>query len=634
MGKIDKNEFELIEKQAKFLLISKEIPEGKKDIVSSLFTNEKISSAEKYSAIIELLKNCEDKSRSDKSQKHKETNNQTAVSYDILGPTETSYYIDSINIKYQSLKIFRKRFIAHKNNRFGIGIKKRLIPTKKLLKIFKELGEYQEILHNSLPDILLEIIRDPEIESPLIFNYLRLVRKWLTIKPFTGITYDSIKWMEKNNFDRELKEYIKKYFSFLKFKSETREEMILLIENKLRSLSDFKKYEISANDNDTIKKEKEKENYAREKLVYEYIAILRSFLPAVQDDNGFVSRQINIHYGVRNITELLLSCAESLIYQRPFTQRELMAYYEITAPSVSPDIWDYSEDFLKKAGKDPATKKRKLIESLKSNLEVYETIYFMVNHDDSGMNRLIKAVEIQWKTINKKKIEAEAVYEENFFNFLDALLNYFKNTFTPILNGTPIFFRDHNGNTLLGSVFDPFYFDEEMTRLNSLLNEMHYFKSNNPSLAISHKEVKKILDGQIKTMAHVESFVKTISEFFYSTAVKLQMHYDMHKKWSSSENKESFSEKSRTPVVKEKYDFDNPLPLPYSDCVITGFERAELLSSSIIGKKLIDETLKEGVIVDIISFAYQTAYECFNSKVFFDLDQRKTLIKRLKDLDV
>ncbi len=634
MVKADKNDFELIEKQAKFLLITKEIPDSKKELVNSLFTNEKISPIEKYSAIIELLKNCEDKTRPDKSLKQKDSAAQAAASYDILGPTDTSYYIDSIQVKFKSLKIFRKRYLAHKNNRFGIGIKKRLIPSKKLLKIFKDISVYQELILNSLPDILLDIIRDPEIESPLIFNYLRLFRKWLTVKPFTGISYESIKWMEKNNFDRELKEFIKKYFSFLKLKSEIREEMILLVENKLRGLSDFKKYEISSGDDVNIKKEKEKENFAREKLVYEYLSILRSFLPAVQDDNGFISRQININYGVRNFTELLLSCAEALIYQRPFTQRELIAYYEIAAPVVSADVWDYSEDFLKKAGKDPATKKRRLIDALKGNLEVYETIYFMVNNDDSGVNRLIKSAEIQWKTIDKKKMNPEAVYEENFFNFLDALLNYFKNTFTPILNGTPVFFRDNNGNTILGSVFDPFYFEEEMTRVTSMLNEMHYFKSNNPTLAISRKEVKKILDGQIKTMAHVETFVKTISEFFYSTAVKLQMLYDMHKKWTVSENKESLREGLRTPVAREKYNFDNPLPLPFSDCVITGFERAELLSLTLIGKILIDETCRDGVVVDIISFSYQLAYECFNTKVFYDLDQRKTLMKRLKDLDV
>jgi hypothetical protein len=56
------------------------------------------------------------------------------------------------------------------------------------------------------------------------------------------------------------------------------------------------KYEISSND-DVNKKE---EKLCEGKLVYEYINI-EIFLPAVQDDNGFISRQININ-GIRNFS--------------------------------------------------------------------------------------------------------------------------------------------------------------------------------------------------------------------------------------------------------------------------------------------------------------------------------------------
>jgi len=131
----DKKEIKKLERRAKFLLVSKEILPEKMKIVRSLLNSGSLEQEEKFTAVIDLLLHCEDKK--EPSQLKKPLMKKVQVE-DLLsdravffsGPTETSLYIDEIHKKYRRFGFFKKRRLAYKNNRIGLGFRKRLVPSK------------------------------------------------------------------------------------------------------------------------------------------------------------------------------------------------------------------------------------------------------------------------------------------------------------------------------------------------------------------------------------------------------------------------------------------------------------------------------------------------------------------------
>jgi hypothetical protein len=81
-------------------------------------------------------------------------------------PTETSFYIDDLRRKYRSSKLFRKRHLARRDNRLGLGFRKRLIPTRRMMRLLDDLYVMQEKILTRLPVILTNILNDENIEDP------------------------------------------------------------------------------------------------------------------------------------------------------------------------------------------------------------------------------------------------------------------------------------------------------------------------------------------------------------------------------------------------------------------------------------------------------------------------------------
>ncbi|MDY6969732.1 MAG: hypothetical protein SVR08_13890, partial [Spirochaetota bacterium] len=239
------NDTRKLERRAKALLLNKNIPSSKMEIVRSLMKNTDIPAQERYNAIIELVKSCDDKPK--EKEKNKETllTEQRGIDRsahtqenDIYAPIDSNYYINDIYKKYKNLKLFRKRYLIISNNKLGVGIKKRLIPSKRLMKAIREIVAFQEKILTRLPDILMEILKDESIDDATHFNYLRIFRRWMMETPIVKYSFEEVKWMDVPAFESEIQSYIINLFSFLKMNIELKEEILLQAESKLRNLND------------------------------------------------------------------------------------------------------------------------------------------------------------------------------------------------------------------------------------------------------------------------------------------------------------------------------------------------------------------------------------------------------------
>jgi hypothetical protein len=259
------------ERRARALLTGKEIPPAKMELVRSLMSNDKLLPEEKYSAIIDLLQNCPDKkvpvtrspSKIETARRVKKpvsTVTSRPVSLPDIGPTHSSIFIDELYARFREHRLFARKYLILRPGRWKIGIKKRLVPTRRLYRLLKDIRAQQERLQNRLPGILEGIINDPDIQNPVHFNYLRLLQKWLMETPLIAMPLSETRWFDEYSFDTELKNYVRQYFSFMQLDGEMREAIILQVENKLRELPDLKKEQVVEGDTDAVINEKEKRN--------------------------------------------------------------------------------------------------------------------------------------------------------------------------------------------------------------------------------------------------------------------------------------------------------------------------------------------------------------------------------------
>ncbi len=604
---------------------------------------------ERYTTIIDLIKNCPDKPVPKITTKEPPAVREKPLLIDIesfqiepvqnetasYAPTETSYYIDDLNRRYKYLKIFKKRYLAHRNNRFGIGFRKRLIPTQKLLKILKFISESQEKIMQRLTSLLTNILNDENIDNPVNFNYLRAFRKWMMGTPLASDKFDSIKWMERNSFEREFKNYIINFYSFLKMETSSREELIELIEMKLRENDDLAKEVIDQFDTDLIRRGKEKRNLEKEKEIHEYISLLRSFLVSKLNDESLISAKLKKQYGIENFSNLLLMINESLVFQRPVTLNEVDRYFEISSPVVSTEKWDYNEETLKKIGKDPASRKRREIIKLKLRLEPYDEIVVFLKSEKEGKSHLMHGVEKQWELIDKKRQTADNAYRDDFFSFIDGAIQYFRNSYLQLLDGSSLYLSDPERNEFETSFFSVNFLNDELSELDAILDEMHLFKSNNPTLTLKHGEIKKIMMKQLTSLSNVEDYVRNIGSFFYRLAKKLQEPYDLHRRWIYNGSPPVTLEKIRHPLEKKEMDSiskEMGAPFPYYDCTIKEFYQNNQLVKRLTGKKFMEESGDTGIYPDILSFLYQAAHECYNDYLLGELDERKRLMRQIEEI--
>ncbi len=640
-----KEEIKRIERRARALLTSKEIPPHKQEVVRTLMNNKQLKPEEKYRAIIELVESCPDKIavlyhdegvRPEPAKKKKAPLQDEARKQAVelaSAPTETSYYVDDLYRKYSSLKFFRKRILVHRNNRFGIGFRRRLVPTKQLIKVMNYLAGVQSGITGRLVVLMMEIIKDPAEEDPLVFNLLRLVRKWLAETPLIHLKYDVVKWMERPQFDRELKAWVSWFYSFLKLEGDLRERIILETEIRLRSLEELRKEELINGEPEAFRREKEKRNLAKEKQIYEYMMNLRSFLPIDVKQDCLLSKRLKQDFGIGSLAELLMAIEEALVFQRPVTREQIMEYYRIEAPFVSIVAWDYSEEYLITVGKDAESLQKKKRESLRKVAEPYETLAKLLRHDDEGRNLLFKGVEDQWRYIDKKHHDPRMAYNENFIAFLDALVQYFKNMYLPLLEGTTIVFRDMGREEHEGALFSFDYFEKHLNLYNKILDEMHFFRTNNPTLALSREEAKRIAKNLSGKQTEMGRFIRFIGDCFYLIGRDLQAVYDQHRRWAAGRTALTGAEPAREPLKNRVSDETSEWgrPIPFHDCVILEVKNGSGVSKELTGKRVIEDSLYDGVFVRMNAFAYQVAYECMSERLTEDLEERKSLLKKIED---
>jgi len=178
MGK--QEELKKIERRARAMLMSKDIPSHKQELVRALINNVHLNPQEKWRTVIELIQNCEDKKvilYEDRvppelvKKKPSERKGASRPAPEAYAPTETSYYVDSMYRKYRRLKLFRIRYLVHRDNRIGIGMRRRLVPTKKFPKLFEYVAQVQKLILSRIDALMMEILNDPAAEDPTVFNY-------------------------------------------------------------------------------------------------------------------------------------------------------------------------------------------------------------------------------------------------------------------------------------------------------------------------------------------------------------------------------------------------------------------------------------------------------------------------------
>jgi len=639
----NKEDIKKIERRARALLTSKEIPPHKQEVVRTLMNNRQLRPGEKYQAIIELVQSCPDKKtvlyRSEAPRpvparkKKTPAEAQKPAPDPASAPTETSYYVDYLYRKYRPLKLFRKRFLTHRNNRIGIGFRRRLVPTKQLIRVMKYLAEVQGVITARLSVFMMEIIKDPEEIDPVVFNHLRLIRKWLAEMPLIHLNYDVIKWMERPQFDRELKTWACWFYSFLKLEGELRERIILESEIRLRSLEDLRKEELIDGEPESSRREKEKHNLEREKQIYEYMMLYRSFLPIDPKQDCLLSKRLKQEFGIGSLAELILAIEEALVFQRPLIPEQIISYYRIGAPFVSIVAWDYSEEYLVTVGKDPESLEKKKRDSLRKVAEPYETLAKLLRHDDEGKNLLFKGVEDQWRYIDKKHHNPRMMYHENFIGFLDAAVQYFKNMYLPLLEGTTLVLLPPHVAEHEGALFSFDYFEKHLAVFNKVLDEMHFFRTNNPTLALSREDAKRIVKVVSGNQAEAGRFIRTVGDCFYFFGRDLQVVYDQHRRWAAKRGSLAGLEPVRDPLKNRLPDEKNELarPIPFHDCVILEVKNGTAVSKELSGKRVMEDSLYDGVFVRMNAFVYQVAYECMSERLAADLEERKSLLKRIED---
>jgi len=641
------NEEKKIERKAKAMLLSKEIPPSKMDIVRSLMKNDSLLPEEKYRAVIELIQSCRDKPRSTprstnievRTPQRKPKKPPAAAPAEppqpVFEPSTSGVYIDDINRKYKKLKFFKKRYLIHSDNRFGFGFRKRLIPTKRFMKCMQEIVKFQEELLSKYPDILIDILKDENINDATNFNYLTAMKNVLSGVPLSKYTMDIIKWMDRKDFDVGFRDFVQYFFSFYLLDAETKEQIILLVEQKLRDHNDFRKDIINEKDAPQTKNEKEKRNLTREKAIFNYIYTLRSFLSAGQESDNAVSKFLNANYGIGSFPRLLMIVLEALVFHRELSFDDVKSYYRISPPAVSSDRWNYSLDILKKYGKDEESRKRKKIQHLKQSLQPYEDLYTFMKYELKGRNILEKNFEDHWRLIDKKRQDPADIYEDDFFTFIDGCVHYFAHCYMHILDGSLITFLDKNREPVEAHIFTPQYFEKEKDALEDILSEIYHFRSNNPNMVISLQEAQKVLKGLIKTMSHVEGFFKRIGSLFYRFGEEMNRVYGLHRKWVQAGSPLQNNTLLRVPFngsIHDSGDESEGVPIPLSDCSIKEFQVTSPLLKTLAGMPILTPDLNDGLIISIIAFCYQLSFECQDESLIHDLQERKNILIQIKEL--
>lgn len=642
-----------LERQARSLMITKDISQQERDSLNSIMRDKTLAPEDKYTSIIRLLRKLPDREMTDmadeshnlseKAEIEKEKNRilksnnisgKKPESYAdipdtrrpfINGPTETTLYIDDIYIKYRRFRLFKKRRLVERSNWFGFGFNKRLIPAKRFMEILSLIHSYQETLLARIPSFLDSILKNEEIESPVEYNYLKMLRRWMSITPFTTVQPHRVKWMEQWGFERELRAFTMYHYSFLKIELKQRENLLAFTENLLREQPDLLKEEISEEDDKGSSVRKENSNYRKEKEIYEYMGAMRSFVTIPGENDSLLAAELRKRYDIYSLTEFINMSIEALVFQRAFAITELRDYYDIRPAAVSSEIWDCSPEKLKSFGKDPESKRKKRLEKLTRDLQWYDTVSRLVSIDENGQNIITKSVEEQWKLADRINRDAVDSLKKNYIVYLEGAVHYFKNLLLQVLDGSPLLL-EKNGVQREGSLFTPDFFREEIRDLESLLDTFFTFRNHNPTLKISDDEVKKIMLKKISSMDHVETLIYKAGSVFYSFGKKLHEVYHTH----------IFSDAgaalSARPLSLSDTGEPDKSGIPFTDFILKGVAVNTPLLRRIAGQRILSDSKRGGIFIFIMAFCYQLSTLCVYPLVQNDLTKRDLLKREIAEL--
>src|SRR5208283_5321682 len=98
---------------------------------------------------------------------------------------------------------------------------------------------------------------------------------------------------------------------------------------------------------------------------------------------------------------------------------------------------------------------------------------------------------------------------------------------------------------------------------------------------------------------------------------ELQHWYDSHRRWTSFHAGPAGPDLTRESIKERDLSAksEQDRPIPYFDCVIKEVANETALVSELIGKRVLEDSLSDGVYVRMNAFAYQVAYECLNDNI-------------------
>jgi hypothetical protein len=221
------------------------------------------------------------------------------------------------------------------------------------------------------------------------------------------------------------------------------------------------------------------------------------------------------------------------------------------------------------------------------------------------------------------KINRDALdsLQKNFIVFLEGIVNYFRNLLAPVLNGSMLELESQAGVTK-GAIFSPLLFEDELKEIEELNNEIYLFRSQNPTLKISHEEIQKIISRKISSMTHVEKLLYKAGKCFYFTGRKLHQEYHNHLAVLKNTPQKTCDS---TPLQEGKL-------IPYHDYKLKSLEENTALIRRIEGRRILSESQKGGIIIFIIAYSYQVSNICGYNEIKNDISRRDSLKRQITNL--
>lgn len=612
-----------LKRKAKIMLLSKDIPPAKMEIVRALLANERILEQEKYNAIIDLVKQYPDKPVLPSSPGKVELKkNEEYKKIEAYNTKNTSYVYQ----RYKHTKLFKKRILVHANNKFGIGFLRRLIPSQRFLRLNQKLFDCNNAVRQRLYRVLTDIVNDQSINEPKIFNYCVVLYNVLGSSCLLDKHYMELKWLRPENFKDLMLPYFSQMLKLALLDAETKEAVIQLIDSKLRQSQDLQKKNDVQN----------KTNVTIEQYIHDFITTLRCLLYPANSAECSLTRVLQKEGSIPSFESFSIACVECLIAGTPAVLSDIVRVFEINAPRVSDTSWNFDNEELVRAGKDPESLKRKAKEALHKRLDPYDEFHRLLLYAPEGKEIAIQGFDDQRKIIDKRNEFYEDVYAKDIIIALEGILLAFLNQYSSLLDGTMIYF-ENNQNQFEGCLFSETYFSHEMARFSEILSEINTFRTNNPTFHVTRDELIEGISKKKKSLYPIERFMTVIGDMFYDIGVELFTLYCRHRRWmfSGSPGKEdavmrtSFSKHTASILP---FDDTDAMPIPFSDCIITGFSKARPLARLLHHKPVLHATLRDGIFPQLAAYCLQVAQICLNDRLYGHLDDRSKILAEIRNL--